>query len=333
MISVLKAGLMTTIQDQGRYGNQKNGVIASGAMDQDSHRIANQLVGNTTNVPTMEITLMGPVLEFQQDTCIAICGGHLTPMIDGEPVSMWKPVYIKKGTELRFGQPKSGFRSYLAIAGGFEVPTVMGSASTYIRAGIGGYKGRPLEKGDTLTIGRQSEDSQYLMKKLTPSDPKERLREAPWFVDSSFTDYIGAKHPIRVMPGREYDLFETQSQYDFFHTPYTIDSKSDRMGYRLTGSTLKLKEKKDILSEAVAFGTVQVPPEGNPILLLADRQTTGGYPKIGQVASVDLPRIAQMRPGESLTFEQISHDAAQRLLLHHETKLKQLQRGIKTKYL
>lgn len=332
MISVLKAGLMTTIQDQGRYGNQKNGVIASGAMDQDSHRIANYLVGNTTDVPTMEITLMGPVLEFHQDTCIAICGGNLTPMIDGEPVSMWKPVYIKKGTELRFGQPKSGFRSYLAVAGGFDVPTVMGSASTYIRAGIGGYKGRPLEKGDTLTIGRQSEYAQYLMKKLTPASQKERLREASWFVDSSFTDYIGIQDPIRVMPGREYGLFETQSQSDFFHTTFTIDSKSDRMGYRLTGSTLKLKEKKDILSEAVAFGTVQVPPEGNPIILLADRQTTGGYPKIGQVASVDLPRIAQMRPGNSLTFEQISHEEAQRLLLRHETKLRQLQRGIRTKY-
>lgn len=332
MISVLKSGLMTTIQDQGRYGNQKHGVIVSGAMDQDSHQIANHLVGNTTNVPTMEITLMGPVLEFHQDTCIAICGGNLTPIIDGEPISMWKPVYIKKGSELRFGQPKSGFRSYLAIAGGFDVPPVMGSSSTYIRAEIGGYKGRPLEKGDTLTIGSQSESSQHLMKKLTPFNQQERFREATWFVSSEFTNYIQSKQPIRVMPGREYDLFERQSQSDFFNTTFKIDSKSDRMGYRLTGSSLKVKEKKDILSEAVAFGTVQVPPEGNPILLLADRQTTGGYPKIGQVASIDLPRIAQMRPGESLAFEQVSHEESQRLLLRHKADLRQLQRGIKAKY-
>ena len=331
MISVLKSGLMTSIQDLGRNGHQKHGVIVSGAMDPDAHKIANLLIGNDSNSPTMEITLLGPVLEFQEDACIAICGGHLTPIIDGDPVSMGKPVYIKKGSELRFGQPKKGFRTYLAVSGGFEVPMVMDSASTYIRANIGGYEGRPLEKGDHLSFGPKSSLSQTLMEKLRPPKESDHYNEADWFVSREFYLPTTVNKPIRVMQGREFDLFDEQSQTNFFQGKFQIDSKSDRMGYRLTGTPLSLKKKQDILSESVTFGTIQVPPEGNPILLLADRQTTGGYPKIGQVASVDLPRIAQMRPGESLSFTEISHEESQHLLLERERNIKQLQRSLEAK--
>ncbi|CDQ20489.1 5-oxoprolinase subunit C family protein [Halobacillus karajensis] len=329
MISVLKAGLMTTIQDLGRYGYQKDGVITSGAMDQEAHKIANLLVGNPIQTATIEITLMGPVLEFHEDSLIAISGGDLTPVINGEPVSMWRPIYIKKGSELRFGKPKKGFRSYLSIAGGFKVPQVMDSSSTYLRANIGGVEGRPLQRGDTISSGTLPIPSKRFMKMLQP-ERKHLFNEASWFVGPEFTT-LQNDQPIRVMPGREFDLFSKKSQEDLFQSEFQIDSKSDRMGYRLNGKPLHLLEQKNILSEAVTFGTIQVPPEGNPIILLADHQTTGGYPKIGQIASVDLPKVAQMRPGDPLAFEQISHKEAQRLLLEREKDLKQLQRGIETK--
>ncbi|MEC3882395.1 biotin-dependent carboxyltransferase family protein [Halobacillus sp. HZG1] len=332
MISVLKSGLMTTIQDLGRYGYQKDGVIVSGAMDHQAHRIANLLVGNSDEAATMEITLMGPVLEFQQDAFIAICGGNLTPMIDGDSVSTWKPLYIKKGSELRFGQPKKGFRCYLSISGGFQVEKVMGSSSTYLRANMGGFDGRILEKGDQLRFGVPGSQPQYSNEQLKPADKATSFKEASWFVGPEFTNYTKNDQPIRVMQGREFDLFTEQSKEHFFKDAFKIDSKSDRMGYRLNGAALSLKNKKDIISEAVTFGTIQVPPDGNPILLLADHQTTGGYPKIGQVASVDLPRIAQMRPGEKINFTPITHEEAQRLLLEKENHFKQLQRGIATKF-
>ncbi|MBX0359260.1 biotin-dependent carboxyltransferase family protein [Halobacillus sp. Nhm2S1] len=333
MISVLKSGLMTTIQDIGRYGYQKDGVIVSGAMDQQAHRIANLLVGNPADAATMEMTLMGPVLEFQEDAFIAICGGNLTPMIDGESVAMWKPLYIKKGSELRFGQPKQGFRCYLSIAGGFQVRKVMGSSSTYLRANMGGFEGRTLEKGDQLRFGHSDFHLPYSTEQLKPADKTISFKETSWFVGPEFTNYTRDDQPIRVMAGREFELFTEKSKEQFFNDPFQIDSKSDRMGYRLNGGTLKLENKKDIVSEAVTFGTIQVPPDGNPILLVADHQTTGGYPKIGQVASIDLPRVAQMRPGESIRFTPISHQEAQRLLLEKEKNLKQLQRGIETKRL
>ncbi|GEN53568.1 biotin-dependent carboxyltransferase family protein [Halobacillus faecis] len=333
MISVLKSGLMTTIQDIGRYGYQKDGVIVSGAMDQQAHRIANLLVGNPADAATMEMTLMGPVLEFQEDAFIAICGGNLTPMIDGESVAMWKPLYIKEGSELRFGKPKKGFRCYLSIAGGFQVRKVMGSSSTYLRANMGGFEGRTLEKGDQLRFGHSDSQLRYSKEQMKTADKPISFKEASWFVGPEFTNYMKDNQPIRVMAGREFKLFTEKSKEQFFNDPFQIDSKSDRMGYRLSGGTLKLENKKDIVSEAVTFGTIQVPPDGNPILLVADHQTTGGYPKIGQVASIDLPRVAQMRPGESIRFTPISHEEAQRLLLEKEKNLKQLQRGIETKRL
>ncbi|MGP4060775.1 biotin-dependent carboxyltransferase family protein [Halobacillus sp. H74] len=331
MIRILKSGLLTSIQDLGRYGYQKHGIIASGVMDSVAHRIANFLVNNASNTPTLEITLMGPVIEFQEDTLISICGGELSPMIDGEHVNMWKLIYVRKGSELRFGQPKQGFRAYLAIAGGFDVPRVMNSASTYMRAAVGGFQGRMLEKGDEIPVYPDT-DLSGIFQSLSSKIRKDSFIEAPWFVAPEITSYTKTNEPIRIMRGREFELFDDASQNNFMKNTFKIDPKSDRMGYRLKGTTLSLKEKKEIVSEAVTFGTVQVPPEGNPIILLADRQTTGGYPKIGQVASVDLPRIAQMKPGENMTFRHISHAEAQHLYLKRENQLRQLKRGIHSKH-
>ncbi|KHE67294.1 biotin-dependent carboxyltransferase family protein [Halobacillus sp. BBL2006] len=328
MIHIVKAGLLTTIQDLGRYGYQKHGVIASGVMDSESHRIANLLVGNSPDLATMEITLMGPVIEFQDNALISICGGNLSPMINGDSVPMWRPIFIKKGSELRFGNPKQGFRSYLAIAGGFDVPLIMESRSTYLRAEIGGYQGRALEKGDELNINHLSEVSARLLERLEQACGKRSHLTTKWFVASEFTPVIQSGETIRIIEGREYGQFTKESQKALTAEDFQIDSKSDRMGYRLNGPQLKRKKQVDMVSEAVAFGTIQVPAEGNPIVLLADRQTTGGYPKIAQVVSIDLPKVAQMKPGERIRFEMISLEKAQQLYLERERALDQLTRGL-----
>ncbi|MFD1019901.1 5-oxoprolinase subunit C family protein [Thalassobacillus hwangdonensis] len=332
MMKVMKSGLLTSIQDLGRYGNQKHGVIASGVMDPEAHRIANLLVGNEENASTMEITIMGPVLEFQEDALISICGADLTPMIDGVPVGMWRPIFIKRGSELRFGQIKHGCRSYLAVAGGYDVPEVMGSASTYLRAGIGGYKGRQLEKEDVISFLAPSEQAEFMIAELRETSNEQNFSAMDWYVATEFVPVVQPEEPIRIVKGREYDRFTTESQQDLEASSFKVDTKSDRMGYRLTGQTLQMNDKEDMISEAVAFGTIQVPAEGNPIILLADRQTTGGYPKIAQIATVDLPKIAQTKPGESITFTLISLEEAQRLYLERERNIQYLKTGIKYKF-
>jgi antagonist of KipI len=332
MIEVIKSGLLTTIQDLGRYGFQKDGVIASGAMDPEAHRISNLLVGNEGDAATMEITIMGPVLEFQEDALISICGADLSPMIDGEPVGLWRPIYINKGSELRFGQIKQGCRSYLAVAGGFDVPTVMNSKSTYLRAGIGGYEGRKLEKEDVLQVEESTEQSQSMLSELKSLAKDKTFMAMDWYVATEFMPIVQEDNTIRVIKGREYDLFTEESQQAFASKTFKVDTKSDRMGYRLSGQVLELEDEVDMISEAVAFGTIQVPSEGNPIILLADRQTTGGYPKIAQIATVDLSKIAQTKPGESVSFTLISHEESQRLYLERERNIHYLAQGIKLKY-
>ncbi|MFQ3544000.1 biotin-dependent carboxyltransferase family protein [Halobacillus rhizosphaerae] len=332
MIHVKKAGLLTTVQDLGRYGFQKHGVITSGVMDPEAHRIANLLVGNSMQMPTLEVTLMGPVLEFHQDALISICGGHLSPMINGEPVGNWRPIFIKKGSELRFGSMQEGCRAYLAIAGGYDVPLVMNSSSTYLRAGIGGYQGRSLEKGDQLNIQAPSAESLELLSELKEYAGANSFQAMDWYAASELVPSHSPDEKIRVVMGREYDSFTEDSKQAFIHSSFKVDTQSDRMGYRLKGASLELKHQEEMISEAVAFGTIQVPAEGNPIILLADRQTTGGYPRIAQVASVDLSKVAQLKPGEEAAFELITHEEAQKLFIEREHMIQQLAQGIKLKY-
>ncbi|MGM0898408.1 MAG: biotin-dependent carboxyltransferase family protein [Bacillota bacterium] len=321
MLNIRKSGLQTAIQDLGRTGFQRYGVIASGVMDPFAHRIANLLVGNAETLPTLEIALSGPVIEFEDDHFIAICGGDLSPSLDGKPLAMWRGHFIRKGSVLSFGQPKRGARSYLAIAGSFDIPAVMDSHSTYLRAGIGGFDGRALKNGDTLhTLSVPIEHLEALRRThdQTPDwlIPPVRYHEQP---------------TIRMMPGRQYALFDDESRSGIFKEIFKVSTNSDRMGYRLEGAELALAQPVELVSEAVAFGSVQVPPDGNPIVLLADRQTTGGYPKIGQVASVDLPLISQLKPGDSLTFREVSISAAEQLYIEQEQQIRQLKIGIQMK--
>ncbi|MRX53890.1 KipI antagonist [Bacillus sp. HMSC76G11] len=324
-IKVNKSGLLTSIQDLGRYGSQKYGVIASGAMDTLSHRIANMLVGNSENEAAVEMTMLGAHFEFQSDSMISICGGDLSPILNDRPAKMWRPLFVKKGSLLTFGGAKKGCRAYLAVAGGIEVPEVMGSKSTYLRAGIGGYEGRAIENGDILSVGKMSEQSIKLHEALHDS---ALYSEIEWSASPEFIPFLREDESVRVIKGRQFEDFSEESKSMIFSETFKITPKSDRMGYRMEGPKLTLEDKTEMISEAVSFGTIQVPADGNPIILLADRQTTGGYPKIAQVASVDLPYLAQFKPGEVVRFKEISLEEAQELLIDRERRLHLLKQGM-----
>ena len=332
MITIRKPGLLSNIQDLGRYGFQKYGVITSGAMDSIAHRIANLLVGNSENTSTLELTLLGPVIEFHQDSLIAICGGDLSPTIQEMPVPLWRSVFVKKGTVLRFGAARSGCRAYLAVAGGFSIPKIMNSTSTYLRAKLGGFHGRALITGDQVMFHSPREHPLKMMQHLNLRVGHQAFARMDWSIALDLIPYLKRKPLIRVMRGRHYQLFSKESQDQFFSKPFTITTQSDRMGYRLKGSTLRLSNAQEMLSDAVTFGTIQVPADGNPIILLADRQTTGGYPKIGQIASVDFSLIVQAKPGDEVYFTEVSHEEAQRLYLEKEMKIKLLKHGILDKF-
>ncbi|MDR0126999.1 biotin-dependent carboxyltransferase family protein [Bacillus zhangzhouensis] len=330
-IHVIKPGMFTTIQDKGRKGYQKYGVLTSGGMDPLSLRIANILTGNQENEAVLEITLMGPgpVLTCQKDQLIAVTGADVEIDIDGEPAPLWKPLFIRAGSTITFGPCKRGCRSYLAMAGGFDVEPVMQSKSTYVRAGIGGLKGRLLEKGDDLTIGEPSPIAVSLFHLLKSKEKQVRYSAPDWTVSHAHFLPLRKSPVIRVLGGRHLSYFQEESQTAFFEQPYQVTPQSDRMGCRLKGEPIRLKQKLELISEAVAFGSVQIPPDGQPIILLADRQTTGGYPRIGEVATVDLPLIAQAMPGANLYFKQIDHHEAEQALFKQEAKLRELTARVK----
>lgn len=330
MITVMKSGLQDTIQDTGRKGYQKFGVVVSGAMDPFSHRVANLLVGNEGQEATLEMTLVGPRLLFEQDAVISVCGGDLQPKIAGVPVPMWKPVFIRKGSELAFGAAVAGSRAYLAVAGGIDIPVVMNSQSTYVKAKIGGFHGRALQTGDLLPIANPTGVSTSIKQNLETNE--EAFRAADWQIAAKLLPNLSNRYVIRVMRGRQYDFFDGQSQNVFWNEPFTVSSLSDRMGYRINGPALKLKEQTEMISEAVTYGSIQVPTDGNPIILAADRQTTGGYPKIGQISSINFTKLAQAKAGDQLTFNEVTIMESQKLMALQEMNLKELRAYISTKF-
>lgn len=327
-ITVLKPGLLTNIQDLGRTGYQKHGIIVSGAMDSYSLRIANILVGNEENEAAIEITLLGPSLIIEEGTLISITGANLSPTIDGKAVPMYRPIYLRKKSILKFGGCKSGCRAYLAVAGGYKIPKVMESKSTYIRAGIGGFKGRALKKNDVIELNLRSGLSKKIEAYLSSKNLGSAFTYPSWFLERKNCD---SDDFIRVIHERQFNEFTWESQENFFNNKFGISTQSDRMGYRLGGNELKLKSQLEMISEPVSFGTIQVPPDGNPIILLADRQTTGGYPKIAKVADVDIHKVVQKKPGEFLKFKEISLEAAERLYIERERYIKNLKVAVSLK--
>jgi antagonist of KipI len=323
-LHVLKPGLLTTVQDAGRYGYQRYGVMAGGAMDSFALRVANLLVGNPEGEAALEITLQGPALRAEDDLLVAICGGHLAPTLDGEPVPEWQAVPVKKGSVLEFRYAQHGCRAYLAVAGGFEVPEVLESKSTFVRGKMGGFHGRALQAGDVLACGKAPADATANAIAAERFAATTRSRFVSWKLFPAY-----AKEPvIRVTRGNQFEAFDAESRERFFTEIFQVTPQSDRMGYRIDGPPLRLSSPLEMISEAVTFGTVQVPPGGNPIVLLADRQTTGGYPKLAQVASVDLPVLAQLKPGDKMTFAEITLEEAQELYLQRERGLRLLKRSL-----
>lgn len=325
IIEVRKPGMLTTVQDAGRQGYQKHGVIVSGAMDEFALRVANLLVGNAEREAVLEMTMIGPALHFRADALIAVCGGDLAPTREGVPVPQWQPVWVAAGSTLEWKQAKAGCRACLAIAGGLSVPQVMGSKSTFLRAKIGGFSGRALQGNDVLELGartaRQEERIERLRVKANGSPMLAEPVSPAWEI---FPNY-DLTPEVRVLLGREFERFDEESRRSFFQEAYAVTPQSDRMGYRLQGGALQLAKPFELISEAVSIGTIQVPQEGNPILLLADRQTTGGYPRIAQVITADLPLLAQVKPGGSVRFRQVTIGEAHAALLERERNLAKLR--------
>ncbi|WP_255451133.1 biotin-dependent carboxyltransferase family protein [Sporomusa sp. KB1] len=326
-LKVLKAGLLTSVQDLGRHGYQKYGVSVSGAMDTYALRIANLLVGNEKCESALEITLIGPTLTLNKNTLLAITGANLSPTINGNPVPMWRPVYLTQDCILEFGTCLSGCRAYLAIAGGYSVPKIMGSKSTYFKAGLGGFQGRAIKAGDIISLDPSPNLSSTLIQKLFKKS--DDFMSTSWYLDSP---YIAADSTsnitVRVLRGNQFDAFTNDSTRQFFLSSFQITPQSDRMGYRLSGVNLQLNKPLEMISEAIGPGIIQVPPDGNPIILLADRQTVGGYPQIAKIIAVDIPKIAQSSPGSKIDFQEISLNEAEKLYLIEEKKIEYLKKAI-----
>ncbi|RXJ00254.1 biotin-dependent carboxyltransferase family protein [Anaerobacillus alkaliphilus] len=303
-----KPGLLTTIQDLGRYGYQRYGVVVSGVMDQFAHRVGNLLVGNTEECATLEVTMMGPMITVLEDTVIAITGADLSATIDEQQVVLWKSFVVKKGQIISFGQPRRGVRAYIAAAGGFEGSDVLGSKATYIKAKMGGVAGRNLRKGDVLFCGDDEFRKLFSRRSINPE----------------LISHCYSSGPIRVILGPDENSFTKEGKATFFSGEYEITREIDRMGYRLSGPIITHQGKADIISDAITVGTIQVPASGQPIILFADRQTSGGYPRIGTVITVDIPRLVQQMSRTKISFVEISIEEAQQLLLKQERVMRSL---------
>lgn len=325
-LRIVDAGMLTTVQDLGRVGHQRDGVPASGAMDPFALRVANLLVGNDENDAALEMTMVGATVAFDEEVLVALSGADVGASVDGVPLARWRPARIRAGAMLVTGAARDGCRAYLALAGGVSVPTVLGSRSTFARATMGGLDGRALARGDVLKLRERSEIGCRIASGIAMSGGRAGV--APWGVGPSIRPRYRVAPTVQLTPGAHLGALTDEARARLFGEQFRISSRSDRMGYRLEGQPLALAAPLEPLSEGVAFGTVQLPPSGEPIVLMADRQTTGGYPRVGEVATVDLPIVAQLRPGDHLRFRAISVAAAQALYLEREREIAMLARAI-----
>ena len=310
-IRILKAGMLTTVQDLGRNGYQSQGFSVAGVMDVRSFKIANLLLDNPENEAVLEFTLIGPTLEFTSATIIAITGGDFQPTINGEPAPMYTAIYMNKGDILKFGSARTGSRGYIAFSSYLDIPVVMGSRCTNLKSKIGGFKGRKLQADDYIGFRiKRRYLPFFLSRKLEPEN----------FDQDNAT--------LRVVMGPQDSKFSKQGIETFLTSEYTVTSEFDRMGCRLDGNYIAPKETSDIISDGIAFGSIQVPAHGKPIILLADRQTTGGYAKIATVASVDIPKLVQRKTDHKIRFEAITVQEAQALYLKEQRQLDKMRKII-----
>ena len=305
---VVKAGMLTTIQDTGRWGFQSRGVPVAGPMDPVSHRIANALVGNSRDAALLEITLLGPELEFEDERLIAVAGADFELALDGRQVPSHAPFIVAAGSRLRFGARRLGARAYLAVSGGIAVPLTLGSRSTHLVSAMGGLDGRALTAGERLPLGETARAPR------TPLGPQTAVVDLP---DHHAT--------LRVLPGPQADSFASDALASLQSAPYVVASDSDRMGFRLEGPRLAHARGADIISDATPLGVLQVPASGQPILLMADRQTTGGYPKIATVIAADMAIAGQLAPADTIAFAVCTPREAMTALIAQERALMALE--------
>lgn len=304
--SVIKPGLLSTVQDLGRHDYRIYGVSASGAMDPFSLRIGNMLVGNDEGMAAIEATLIGPRIRFEIKTVIALTGGNLSPKINNTPVQMWSSIPVNKGDELSFGKCEFGCRTYIAFSGGINVPEVMGSRSTFTRGEYGGFKGRALKVNDVVPLGKPNFD----LKRVSGRK-----------LGSTYIPDYKTNRPVRFILGPHDKRFTQNSLERFRSEQYELTNNSDRMGYRLTGEEIVHMDGADIISDFIAIGTIQVPGSQQPIIHMADCGTSGGYTKLGVVVSTDIPYLAQKKPGDTIAFEEINVRKAQQELQEQEQLL------------
>jgi len=307
-IVVSKPGMLTTVQDRGRWGYQSRGVPVAGPMDPVSHRLANAIVGNPPDAALLEVTLLGPELAFDDEHAVAVAGAVFEFTIDGQPAAMNVRSVVPAGGRLRFGSRRRGARAYLAIEGGIAVRPTLGSRATHVISAMGGFEGRPLRAGDRLPIGDRSQTRRA---RTAPAAPIVPLPQS------------GAR--LRVLPGPQQTLFAGDAIDVLQSAPYVVAQNSDRMGFRLEGPRLTHAGSADIISDATPLGVLQVPASGQPILLMADRQTTGGYPKLATVITADLAVAGQLAPGDAIAFEACSARDAMAALIAQEQALRRVE--------
>lgn len=309
IFEVIQPGAYTTVQDRGRFGYQQFGVPVCGVVDSFAYRLANALVGNFQGQAVLEATIFGPTLKVLNQGLIAVTGGNLLPLLNNSPLPMWESVAVQPDDILQFKGVKNGCRAYIAVAGGIDVPKVMGSRSTYVAGKIGGINGRPLAAGDRLNKG-------------------EGIGKAGDRITSDLIPIYSHDIEIRVILGPQDDYF-SEGIDKFFASTFKVSTKADRMGYRLEGRQIMQREaiEKSIISEPSVPGGIQVPPDGQPIILLVE-QTVGGYTKIATVISSDIGKVGQAKPGDQIHFRQVEIDKAHQILKEEEEKIEVIKKSL-----
>lgn len=307
MITVLRPGLFTTVQDEGRPGFLAFGMPLCGAMDHHAFAVANLLAGNPRGAAALELTLLGATLRLEADAYVALAGADMRATLDGAPVAAWSAFPARRGSVLALSAAADGCRAYLAVRGGLDVPPFLGSRATYVRARVGGLDGRLLAAGDVLPVGAAP----------GPAPPPRALprRAVPRYA---------REVRLRVLPGPQEDRFSREGVATFFGSAYTVTNRNDRMGYQLEGPAVRHRRGPDIVSDALLPGAVQVPGSGMPFVMMADSQTVGGYAKIGAVIEADRPRLAQARRGDVVRFVRCGQTEAVRALAGARERLDRL---------
>src|SRR5437899_473826 len=314
---VTRAGFLTSVQELGRTGFRQFGISTSGALDPFALRVANLLVGNDEGAAGLEITLGGLHLRFDDERMIAWCGGEFDVQIGSRALPAGHVAHLKAGDELKFGRAQIGCRCWVAISGGIDVPVVLGSRSTDLRANFGGFEGRALRDGDQLSLAE-----------FRRSEAAATQDISSWAGPHDWVSPASREPKLRFVRGADWNRFNASTLQRLTSEVFTVSADSDRMGARFDGPELKREDETDLVSEAVAPGTIQVPPSGKPILLLGDCQTIGGYPKIAHVITVDLGIAAQLRAGDAVRFFEVSLQDAHRLLLERERDLERFRIGL-----